>query len=176
MSSAIRAIVAETSPQPPIGWKTPCSYSRNDRIEKRLGQRNGDMPRYFDWNVKARRIRSSEKNRPSSESKLFHGLSRGTSFSKSGFAKSVHRSNGFSRNGANRTNFSLVSVMNRVNAPRSLGERRATASSILSRSGVAKRSPPEPKMRRYCGSSLTISTSLLRSYPHAEKMSARTLG
>ena len=36
-----------TAPQPPIGCQTPYSYSRNDRIENRLGQLNGDMPRYL---------------------------------------------------------------------------------------------------------------------------------
>ncbi len=48
-----------TAPQPPIGWKTPYSYSRNERIENRLGHWNGDIPRYFDWNEKASRMRGS---------------------------------------------------------------------------------------------------------------------
>ena len=56
-----RAIASVTAPQPPIGWKTPYSYSRNDRIENRLGQLNGDIPRYFDWNVIASRTRGSRK-------------------------------------------------------------------------------------------------------------------
>src|ERR1700757_474254 len=46
--SATRAIASVTAEQPPLGWNTPYSYSRNERIENRLGQRNGDMPRYFD--------------------------------------------------------------------------------------------------------------------------------
>ena len=50
--------------QPPIGCKTPYSYSRNERIENRLGQWNGDMPRYFDWKENARRMRGSRKKRP----------------------------------------------------------------------------------------------------------------
>ena len=45
----------------PRGWKMPCSYSRKDRIENRLGQLKGDIPRYFDWNEKPMRIRSSLK-------------------------------------------------------------------------------------------------------------------
>ena len=44
-----------------MGWKTPYSYSRKERIEKRLGQLNGDMPRYFDWNVKDNASFSSSK-------------------------------------------------------------------------------------------------------------------
>ena len=50
-----------SAPQPPRGWNTPNSYSMKDRMVNRLGQRNGDMPRYFDWNENARRTRSSEK-------------------------------------------------------------------------------------------------------------------
>ena len=34
--------------QPPVGCQMPCSYSRNDRMENKLGHWNGDMPRYFD--------------------------------------------------------------------------------------------------------------------------------
>src|SRR5271165_3768763 len=60
---AIRAIAAVTAAQPPIGWKTPYSYSRNERIENRLGQRNGDMPKYLDWKEKASRMRASRKKR-----------------------------------------------------------------------------------------------------------------
>ena len=163
MSVAIRAIAAETAPQPPIGWKTPCSYSRNDRIENRLGQRNGDMPRYFDWNVNASRILSSEKNVPSSESRLFQGLSIGISLSRSGVARSIQLSNGCSRNGAKRANFSRLDVMNLVNAPRSAGDRRETSASMRSMLGVASSSPPAPKTSRYCGSRRTISTSRRRS-------------
>ena len=51
-SRATRAIASITAPQPPSGCNTPYSYSRNDRIENRLGQLNGDMPRYLDWNEK----------------------------------------------------------------------------------------------------------------------------
>ena len=51
----------DTAAQPPIGCQTPYSYSRNDRIENRLGQLNGDMPRYFDWNENASRMRGSGK-------------------------------------------------------------------------------------------------------------------
>ena len=61
--SATRAIAAVTAAHPPMGWKTPYSYSRNERIENRLGQRNGYMPRYFDWKEKARRMRGSRKKR-----------------------------------------------------------------------------------------------------------------
>ena len=43
-SAAMRAIASDTAEQPPIGCHTPNSYSRNDRIENRLGQLNGDMP------------------------------------------------------------------------------------------------------------------------------------
>ena len=62
--SATRAIATVTAAHPPMGWKTPYSYSRNERIENKLGQRNGDMPRYFDWNENARRMRGSRKKRP----------------------------------------------------------------------------------------------------------------
>jgi hypothetical protein len=60
-SRATRAMAAVTSPQPPRGWKTPYSYSRKERMEKRLGHWNGDIPRYLDWKEKARRMRSSVK-------------------------------------------------------------------------------------------------------------------
>ena len=60
-SRATRAMPSLTAAQPPIGCQTPCSYSRNDRIENRLGQLNGDMPRYFDWNENASRTRGSRK-------------------------------------------------------------------------------------------------------------------
>ena len=61
MSWATRAIAVITAPQPPRGWNTPNSYSMNDRMVNRLGQRNGDMPKYFDWKEKASRMRSSLK-------------------------------------------------------------------------------------------------------------------
>ncbi len=61
MRRASRAIASETAPQPPIGWKMPCSCSRKERIVNRLGQRKGDMPRYLVWNEKASRTRGSAK-------------------------------------------------------------------------------------------------------------------
>src|SRR5262245_63520342 len=79
ISVATRAIASDTALQPPIGCQTPYSYSRNDRIENRLGQLNGDMPRYFDWNVNASRMRGSAKCRPSSESTDRHGRRIGSS-------------------------------------------------------------------------------------------------
>ncbi len=61
ISRAMRAMADITAPQPPRGWNTPNSYSMNDRMVNRLGQRNGDMPRYLDWNENASRTRSSPK-------------------------------------------------------------------------------------------------------------------
>src|SRR4028118_13390 len=61
ISRATRAIAVVTAPQPPIGWKMPYSYSRKERIENRLGHWNGDIPKYWDWKVNARRMRGSEK-------------------------------------------------------------------------------------------------------------------
>ena len=61
ISSATRAMARVTAPQPPVGCQTPYSYSRKESIENRLGQLNGDMPRYFDWNEKARRTLGSRK-------------------------------------------------------------------------------------------------------------------
>ena len=61
ISRAISAIDSVTAAQPPIGWNTPYSYSRNERIENRLGHWNGDIPRYFDWKVIASRTRGSWK-------------------------------------------------------------------------------------------------------------------
>jgi hypothetical protein len=55
------AIASDTAPQPPIGWNTPCSCSRKLRMVNRLGQRNGDMPRYLVWNENASRTRGSLK-------------------------------------------------------------------------------------------------------------------
>ena len=49
ISPAIRAIASRDGPAAADrDDSTPCSYSRKDRIEKRLGQLNGDIPRYFD--------------------------------------------------------------------------------------------------------------------------------
>ena len=48
ISAAMRAMASDTAEQPPMGCQTPYSYSKNERIEKRLGQLNGDMPRYLD--------------------------------------------------------------------------------------------------------------------------------
>ena len=45
----------------------------------RLGQLKGDMPRYLLWNVKARRMRGSEKNWLRSLSTLANGRSKGRS-------------------------------------------------------------------------------------------------
>ena len=61
ISVAAFAIAAMTAPVPPRGWWTPNSYSMNDRIVNRLGQRNGDMPRYLLWNEKASRTLGSAK-------------------------------------------------------------------------------------------------------------------
>ena len=60
-SRATSAIDSVTAEQPPMGWKTPYSYSMNDRMEKRLGHWKGDIPRYFDWNVMASRTLGSWK-------------------------------------------------------------------------------------------------------------------
>ena len=60
-SRATRAMASVSAPQPPMGWKTPYSYSRKERMENRLGHWNGDMPRYFDWNENASRMRGSVK-------------------------------------------------------------------------------------------------------------------
>ena len=169
-------MASDTAPQPPIGWKTPCSYSRNERIENRLGHLKGDMPRYFDWNVKASRIRSSLKKVPSSASRLRHGLSIGTSLISSGLARSSQLWNGCSRNGANRSNLARVLSMNRVKAPRSADENRETSASIRAMSGVQESSPPAPKIKRYCGSRRTISTSCRSSRPQVWKISSSTRG
>ena len=61
MSRATSPSVSISAPQPPRGWNTPNSYSMNDRMVNRLGQRNGDMPRYLDWKENASRTRSSSK-------------------------------------------------------------------------------------------------------------------
>ena len=61
MRAAARAIASDTAPQPPMGWNTPCSYSRKLRMVNRLGQRNGLIPRYLVWKEKARRTRGSRK-------------------------------------------------------------------------------------------------------------------
>ncbi len=42
-------------------------------MEKRLGQRKGDMPRYFDWKLNPRRMRSSLKCTWRSSSRDFQG-------------------------------------------------------------------------------------------------------
>ena len=47
-SAAMRAIALVSALQPPIGCQMPCSYSRKERIENRLGHWNGDIPRYLD--------------------------------------------------------------------------------------------------------------------------------
>ena len=47
----------------PVGWKMPYSYSRNARMVNRLGQLNGDIPRYLVWNDIASISRSSSNKR-----------------------------------------------------------------------------------------------------------------
>jgi len=126
--------------------------------------------------VNASRTRSSVKNVASSESRLFQGLSSGTSLRRSGFARSSQLWNGCSRNGAKRENLVRVASMNRVNDPESAGDSRETSASIRATSGVARSSPPPPKAIRYCGSRRIISTSRRRSYPQAPNTSSRTRG
>src|SRR5208283_2512738 len=111
-SRAARAITVETAPQPPSGWKTPYSYSRNDRIEKRLGQLKGDIPRYFDWNVIASRIRGSSKYRLSSPSSDSQGRSRGRIFRSWGDSRSRHPKKGDSRTLRNSFILTRLSAMN----------------------------------------------------------------
>src|SRR3954467_6215018 len=96
-SAATSAIARDVAPQPPVGCQTPCSYSRNDRIENKLGQLNGDMPRYFAWNENASRTRGSLKYRPSSRSSDSHGRKSGSILS-SGQLNRIDRQprNGFS--------------------------------------------------------------------------------
>src|SRR5207253_5785399 len=100
-SRATRAIPSLTAEQPPYGCHTPNSYSRNERMENRLGQLNGDIPRYFDWNENASRMRSSEKYRPSSASSDDHGLSVGNSFMSCHRTRSRQPWNGRSKHGRN---------------------------------------------------------------------------
>ena len=56
------AIRSLTLPNPPMGWKMPYSYSRKANMVNRLGQLNGDMPRYFVWKDMASMRRSSSKS------------------------------------------------------------------------------------------------------------------
>ena len=48
-SLAMLAMRSLTLPRPPIGWKIPYSYSKKASMVNKLGQLNGDMPRYLVW-------------------------------------------------------------------------------------------------------------------------------
>ena len=175
-SRATRAIPSDTAEHPPIGCHTPYSYSRNDRIENRLGQLNGDMPRYFDWNENASRTRSSRKYRPSSASSDFHGLSVGNSFMSCHRTRSRQPWNGRSRHGRNFSILTRLSARKRRTFGASAGLIFATSASNFARSGVQFSWPPLPNAMRYCGSSRTIGTSACRSRPIRLKMRSSTRG
>src|SRR6187402_1021372 len=123
---------------------------------KRPGQRKGDMPRYFDWKEKPRRMRSSLKYFLSSSSSERQGASVGSSFSISGFARSRQFMKGDSRKGRKRSSLERLSVMKRWKFLASSGEKAAMAASMRTWSPVARSSlggPPLllPKRRRYWG-------------------------
>ena len=80
---------------------------------------------------------------------------------------SRHPWNGLSRHVLKFANFRRLSARKDRNEAASAGDRAAIARSIRSTSGVARSSPPLPKISRYCGSSRTSSTSSRKSRPTA---------
>ena len=108
-SGRSRAIDSVTAEQPPIGWKTPYSYSMNERIEKRLGHWNGDIPRYLDWNVMASRTRgSSEVSAQLAVERVQAAGACGRTRARWGVDQVVPLRNGDSRIGRNRSIFDPV--------------------------------------------------------------------
>ncbi len=83
----------------------------NDRMVNRLGQRNGDMPRYLLWNENASRTRGSEKNVPRSVSTERCGRSSRNALSTFGRNRSRAEWNGCSRIGRNASSLRRLSAM-----------------------------------------------------------------
>ena len=86
-------------------------------MENRLGQRNGDMPRYFDWNENAICSRLSLKNEASSLPSEFQGFTAGSARKTSGLNRSFQLLKGRSRIGRNKDSFDRLAVMYLVNCP-----------------------------------------------------------
>jgi hypothetical protein len=131
--SATRAIAEETAPQPPTGWKTPCSYSRKERMVKRLGQRKGLIPRYLVWKEKARRTRGSLKYRARSWSTVWCGRISGRLFSSPGERKRAGEEKAFSSTGRKASSFRLFSAKKGRRPAASPGFSRAISASMRRR-------------------------------------------
>ena len=149
------------APQPPIGCQTPYSYSRNDRIENRLGQLNGDMPevlrleRERQPDARVAEVAAQFARRATATAAAAAAASAVASVSRSRQPR-----NGRSRHGRNASELDAV-VGEEPAHVRRRRPGRAWRSRLPCRamSGVQSRSPPAPKTRRYCGSSRTIGTS-----------------
>ena len=113
-------------------------------MEKRLGQRNGDMPKYFAWKEKAIPRRGSLKYRCSSVPTDSQGRRWGTARRAAGRSKSMTLWNGDSRIGRNRASLVRLSSMNLRKNCASRGQIVAISSSIFATSGVAS------SLRRPC--------------------------
>ena len=118
-------------------------------MEKRLGHLNGDIPRYFDWNEKARRTRGSRKYRANSWSSDSQGRKRGKSLRTGHRKVSRHPRKGLSKHVLKFASFKRLSTRNLRKETASAADNAAVARSIRSTAGVAKSSPPLPNIKRY---------------------------
>ena len=149
ISSAISAMRTGTEPSPPVGWKIPYSYSRNARMVNKLGQLNGDIPRYLVWNDIASISRSSSNKRIKSLATDRVGrktvAARMTRLEK----MSVGPFHGSCKQALARWSFLRLSSTYRTKAFASFSpESTAIRSRMTSRSLVQSSSPPCPKMSR----------------------------
>ena len=161
---------------PPMGWNTPCPYSTCATIVKSDGHLKGDMPRYFDWNEKARRTFGSLNQRLRSWSTVSQGRNSGSARSMSAATMERGPGNGRCRMGRKTSNLARFCSMKPGTFSASRGEMRETSAWRRSMSGVASKLPPSSNWRRYIGSKRLSSTSSSRERPQASKISLRTSG
>ena len=141
-----RAMASETAPQPPTGWKTPCSYSRKERIVNRLGQRNGRHAEIFGLEREgeahprvgevAAQVAVDAAMRPQVRQGAQHA---GDAIAPGWRSPLQHRPESLQ--------LGAVVVEEGPHVAGVGGERRAISASRRSRSGVARNSPPPSKMR-----------------------------
>ena len=143
---------------------------------KRLGQRNGDIPRYLVWKEKASRTSGWLKCRARSLSTVLCGRSSGRLRSTSGWRKRKIDSNGFSSTGRKAFSLARFSVMKPRKPFASSGQSLAISASIRTGSAVASRLPAPSKNSRYSGSTrISLASSSSRA-PTLSKISAMTRG
>ncbi len=143
---------------------------------KRDGHLNGDIPRYFDWKLKASRRSRSRNQRLRSVSTLDQGRRFGRARSMSRRIRSLRPRKERWRMGTKLSNFAAFVSRYRRTFGASDGDRRAASAVRRSMSGVASKVRPSSNWRRYIGSRRRRSTSASKLRPQAPKISRRTFG